>query len=225
MADLIQRFILRSRLYLKSKLSGFTLVELTVVLLIIGVLASILIPVVTNRVTDAKYTEALGDIAKMETALAAYELDLQDFPPSGIQNMTEFLLHGSTGSAFSAPKSWHGPYLDVKLNRILTIATTANTFGNGSTQEIVDPWGNPYSYVHYRDYPLLGTQVPGTIYTISTNNRQSITEETWYNPYGYQIYSRGKNATTYNFPFAGLESDDVNNWFGDERQNNNEFTP
>ena len=88
MTHLIQEFIKKGQLYLKTKLAGFTLVELTVVLLIIGVLASILIPVVTNRITDAKYTQALADIAKMETALAAYELDLQDFPPSGIQNMT-----------------------------------------------------------------------------------------------------------------------------------------
>ncbi len=228
MTNVIQRIIEKARIFLKSKLSGFTLVELTVVLLIIGVLASILIPVVTNRVTDAKYTQALADIAKMETALAAYELDLQDFPPSGITNMTMFLLHSSTGSAFSAPKGWHGPYLDVKTDRIISIATTANLFGTGSTQAIVDPWGHVYSYVHWRDYQSLGTYVPGTYtgntVTISTTGLLS-QEETWFNPRGYQIYSRGKNGITYAFPWAGLESDDVNNWYGDERQNYTPFIP
>jgi general secretion pathway protein G len=205
MAHLIQEFIKKGGTFLKTKLSGFTLVELTVVLLIIGVLASILIPVVTNRVTDAKYTQALADIAKMETALAAYELDLQDFPPSGIQSLKQFLLHGSTGSANTAVKQWKGPYLDIKEDRI----DNNNTINNTGDDKILDPWGNPYSYVHFRDYPTLGTQRAGVT---------GANEETWFNPRGFQIYSKGKNAITFAFPFAGTESDDVNNWFGDERQ-------
>ena len=107
---------IKQKMMVLTALTGFTIVELTVVLLIIGVLASILIPVVTGRVTDAKYTQAQADIEKMQTALAAYEMDLQDFPPTNADTTfhTFFLLHSSTGSANSAPKQWKGPYLDIK---------------------------------------------------------------------------------------------------------------
>ena len=198
------RMLMNKRIILTIT-KGFTLVELTVVLLIIGVLASILIPVVTGRVTDAKYTQALADIAKMETALSAYELDLQDYPPSGIFNLKRFLLHSSTGSANSAPPQWKGPYLDIKEDRI----DDNDTPGDLTDDSILDPWGNPYSYIHNRDYINVGTE-RGATNTV-------LAEETWYNPRTFQIYTRGKNSITNAFPFAGTESDDVNNWFGDER--------
>ena len=200
---------LKHKIMMLSVLTGFTLVELTVVLLIIGVLASILIPVVTNRVTDAKYTQAQADIAKMQTALSAYELDLQDFPPTFTGDTafhTYFLLHSSTGSANTAPKDWKGPYLDIKEDRIDTMGTPSDFLDD----VVLDPWGNPYSYVHSRDYADFGT----------VRGQQTVgnaAAETWYNPRGFQIYSKGKDAFTYAFPFAGTESDDVNNWFGDER--------
>ncbi len=190
---------------LQKASGGFTLVELTVVLLIIGILASVLIPVVSNRVTDAKYTQAQADVAKIETALSAYELDTQAYPPTGIQNLTKFLLHGPTGNISTAPKQWHGPYLEVKEDRLYN----NGTLGDLSDDILLDPWGNSYSYVYYSDYSSVGTE--------RTDFRGTGFEQ-FYNLRTFQIYSKGKNGATNSFPYAGTESDDVNNWYGDERQ-------
>ena len=189
---------------IKVNRNAFTLVELLVVLLIIGILTSVFVPVLTNKVTDAKYTQALADISKLESALAAYELDNQAYPPSGNAYLTLLLLHGPTGTVATAPRQWHGPYLQVKEDRI----------AKGSTvffDQLLDPWGNPYYYVVYSDYSTMGTQRPD--YPVST-------PEQFYSMKTYQIFSKGKNGLTYSFPTSGSEADDVNSWYGDERQRN-----
>ena len=188
---------------------GFTLVEIAVVLLIIGILSSVLVPVISNRITEAKYTQALADISKMEVALAAYELDFQDYPPTGTDTTTGiymYLCKGNDQGLSMAPKKWKGPYLEVKLDRITNRGT--DTYAD---DQILDPWGNPYSYVHNRDYELMGTwrgvgKDPGDLV------------DKYYNMKGFQVFSAGKNGSSKAYPFAGTESDDVNNWYGDERQ-------
>ena len=62
---------------------GFTLVEIMVVVVIIGLLASFIVPRVMGRVDDARVTKARGDIQAIETALTLYRLDNGRYPPSG----------------------------------------------------------------------------------------------------------------------------------------------
>ena len=58
---------------------AFTLVELLVVIIILGILAAVVIPRVIGRTDDAKLARALSDIKAVETSLDSYRLDVGAF--------------------------------------------------------------------------------------------------------------------------------------------------
>jgi general secretion pathway protein G len=100
---------------------GFTLIELMVVLVIIGVLAALIVPNVLNRTDDARVTAARTDVNNLVQALKLYKLDNQRYPTA--EQGLESLVRKPTAGAI--PPNWK-PYLD-KLPS--------------------DPWGRPYQYV------------------------------------------------------------------------------
>ena len=101
---------------------GFTLIELMVVLVIIGVLAALIVPNVLDRADDARVTAAKTDIANLTQALKLYKLDNQRFPTAeqGLQALV------SKPTANPVPANWR-PYID-KLP--------------------ADPWNRPYLYMN-----------------------------------------------------------------------------
>lgn len=105
----------------KAKSAGFTLIELMVVLVIIGVLAALVVPNVLNRADDARVTAAKTDVGNLNQALKLYKLDNRAFPTSeqGLQALV------SRPTVAPLPDNWKS-YVD-KLP--------------------VDPWGNAYIYV------------------------------------------------------------------------------
>ncbi|HEY8356039.1 MAG TPA: type II secretion system protein GspG, partial [Ramlibacter sp.] len=66
--------------------AGFTLIELMVVLVIIGVLAALIVPNVLDRADDARGTAARTDVNNLMQALKLYKLDNQRYP-SGEQGL------------------------------------------------------------------------------------------------------------------------------------------
>jgi general secretion pathway protein G len=102
--------------------AGFTLIELMVVLVIIGVLAALIVPNVLDRAEDARATAARTDVNNLMQALKLYKLDNQRFPTTeqGLQ-----ALVAKPGSP-PVPANWK-PYLDKLPN---------------------DPWGRPYQYLN-----------------------------------------------------------------------------
>ncbi len=102
--------------------SGFTLIELMVVLLIIGVLAALIVPNVLERADDARVTAAKTDVNNLMQALKLYRLDNQRYP-SAEQGLQALLTKPSTAPV---PPNWKR-YLDLLPN---------------------DPWGKPYVYIN-----------------------------------------------------------------------------
>lgn len=102
--------------------NGFTLIELMVVLLIIGVLAALIVPNVLGRADDARVTAAKTDVNNLMQALKLYKLDNQRYP-SAEQGLQALLTKPTTAPV---PPNWKS-YLDLLPN---------------------DPWGKPYVYLN-----------------------------------------------------------------------------
>ena len=101
---------------------GFTLIELMVVLVIIGVLAALIVPNVLDRTDDARATAARTDVHNIMQALKLYKLDNQRYPTPE-QGLAALVQRPSTPPV---PGNWK-PYLE-KLPS--------------------DPWGQPYQYLN-----------------------------------------------------------------------------
>jgi general secretion pathway protein G len=102
--------------------AGFTLIELMVVLVIIGVLAALIVPNVLDRADDARATAAKTDVNNLMQALKLYRLDNQRYP-TGEQGLQALV---AKPSAAPVPPNWK-PYLEKLPN---------------------DPWGRPYQYLN-----------------------------------------------------------------------------
>jgi general secretion pathway protein G len=101
--------------------AGFTLIELMVVLVIIGVLAALIVPNIMNRTDDARATAARTDVNNIMQALKMYKLDNLRFPTAE-QGLQALIQKPATNPV---PPNWKG-YLEKLPN---------------------DPWGRPYQYL------------------------------------------------------------------------------
>jgi general secretion pathway protein G len=112
---------------------GFTLIEIMVVVIIIGLLAAVIVPQVVSKVDEARVAKAKEDVQALETALTMFRLDNSKYPTTdqGLQALVQ-------QPADPTIKNWRP---------------------GGYIQHISkDPWGNPYQYAypgtHGREYDL-----------------------------------------------------------------------
>ena len=73
----------KSRLALHSRIAGFTLVEMLIVIVIIGILAAALIPKLTSARGRANDVARKADLQQIATALISYQIDNGSFPGTG----------------------------------------------------------------------------------------------------------------------------------------------
>jgi len=102
---------------------GFTLLEIMVVVVIMGILAALVVPKLMGRADDARITATRQDISTIMQALKLYKLDNQRYPTTE-QGLQALISNPTTGPAANGWKT--GGYVD-KLPK--------------------DPWGNPYLFL------------------------------------------------------------------------------
>jgi general secretion pathway protein G len=114
-------------------LKGFTLIEIMVVVIIIGLLAAVIVPQVINKVDEARVAKAKQDLQSLETALTMFRLDNSKYPTTD-QGLVSLVKQPTDPSI----RHWRpGGYLQ-RVSK--------------------DPWGAEYQYLfpgtHGREYDL-----------------------------------------------------------------------
>jgi len=102
---------------------GFTLIEVMVVVIILGILAAVIVPNIVDKPSEARVAKTKQDVRALEEALNRYKLDNYDYPSTeqGLAALVD--KPGGTPE----PKRWKGPYVKKVPN---------------------DPWQNPYQYLN-----------------------------------------------------------------------------
>ena len=121
------------------KTHGFTLIEVLIVMVILGLLAALVGPRMFGKVGKSKQKAAKAQIALFETTLDTYRLDVGRYPTTeeGLES-----LRTNPGDS----KKWDGPYLQKKVP--------------------VDPWGNAYEYKspgEHGDYDIISYGADGNL--------------------------------------------------------------
>ncbi len=102
-----------------GKQRGFTLLELLVVILIIGLLTAVVAPRFVGQISKSESTAARAQIEALDKALQSYRIDTGRFPSTS-QGLAALVTQPS-----DEPR-WRGPYMQGDIP--------------------VDPWGSPYQY-------------------------------------------------------------------------------
>jgi general secretion pathway protein G len=109
---------------LNKRHCGFTLIEVMIVIVILGVLAALIVPKVMGRPDEARVAAARQDIFTLMQALKLYKLDNRRYPTTE-QGLAALVQKPSQAPV---PQSWSaGGYLEKLPN---------------------DPWGQPYQYLN-----------------------------------------------------------------------------
>lgn len=110
-----------------KKERGFTLIEIMVVVVILGILAAIVVPKIMSRPEQARVVKAKQDILAIQSALDLYKLDNGRYPTT--EQGLEALVHKPTSEPI--PRDWKS---------------------DGYLQKLpVDPWGAAYQYINDND--------------------------------------------------------------------------
>ena len=104
---------------IKKNASAFTMIEIMVVIIIIGILAATIIPQFIGTTFDAKVSASKGHLAELESAVERFYVTMDRYPTA--DEGLKVLVEAPTDDS----KNWRGPYIKELRN---------------------DPWGNPYQY-------------------------------------------------------------------------------
>ncbi len=119
---------------MRSKKSGFTLVEILIVVVILGILAAIVIPQFTDASTDAKHSSLCSDLQTMRSQIELYKIQHNDALPGAGSASFEICMTSGTTVAGVAGNDF-GPYLQKiptnPFTNVNTITEGTGTPGSG----------------------------------------------------------------------------------------------
>lgn len=125
-----------------SRQQGFTLIEIMVVMVILGLLVAIVAPNIMGRSDQARVTAAEAQLSNIANALDLYRLDNSNYPST--QQGLEALVNEPTGSP--EPRNWNPEGYMKSVPQ--------------------DPWGNDYQYVSP------GTEGPYDLYSFGADGQE-----------------------------------------------------
>lgn len=121
--DTFKKFRLARMITIPKKNAGFTLIEIMVVVVIIGILGALIVPSILGRADDARMTAARTDIQSISNALELFRLDNHHYP-STEQGLRALV---SPPAGFPEARNWNKDGYLKKLPK--------------------DPWGQEYLYI------------------------------------------------------------------------------
>ena len=144
---------------------GFTLVELLIVIAILAALIGLTTAAVTAVQRKSQVKACKATIDAIAGALASYESDFGDYPPTSLAALGARTNRTNEGSEALVrcltTKDRGGPYYDFKEQDLGNTDgdrlsgrgdRTSSALGSRELYEVLDPWGNPLIYFHHRDY-------------------------------------------------------------------------
>jgi general secretion pathway protein G len=115
---------MRNNIKIHQKARGFTLIEVMVVVVILGILAAIIVPKIMSRPEQARLVKAQQDIIAIQSALDLYKLDNGSYPTTD-QGLAALI---TKPTSHPEPRNWKA---------------------DGYLQKLpVDPWGESYQYLN-----------------------------------------------------------------------------
>ena len=209
---------------------GYTLVEMLVVIFIISILAGLITTGVQQARKSADRKATLIEIQHLMAACESFKTAWGDYPPTSLRHPSvnvrvntlnegsESLLAHLTSRKQGGP--FHGAVADDRLSNTDAdkLTTKDNTVvrntldwtrGNNTLLEYTDMWGNPFVYLHNRDYgntkKMQYLDVQGRAVSIEASKSKKT--ESYHDSTTFQIWSFGPNRTNENG-----QGDDIVSW-------------
>ena len=204
-----------------NKQSGFTLVERLVVIAIIGILAGMGSQMMGFSIRKGGISAAESEIQRLTLGVESFQLDYGDFPPSsmedeyevtgnrldsGNESMVAHLASRARGRSYFEFKEEYLDNLDSDILANDMVEQMSWLFGDNQLREYLDPWGNPYVYIHNRDYGREFSVSQEGVPVMVTSGTSTKTS-TFHEPIRFQIWSAGPDGIHENG-----KGDDVSQW-------------
>lgn len=210
----------------KKSSPGFTLIEMLVVCAIIALLAGLTMVGLQKARISGQETACAAEVQMLASRVESFKNAFGDFPPTsladarikgnstndGNESLFAYLLSKRKGGPFAddlKEDRWHNSDHDeVKGTDLKTLEKEiAWTRGNGQLLEYVDLWGEPFIYIHSRDYGKKWRYQKDDGTTFDVEAQKNPTTGTYYAPNKFQLWSLGPDGLNQNG-----EGDDIPSW-------------
>jgi prepilin-type N-terminal cleavage/methylation domain-containing protein len=132
-----------------NRKSGFTMIEVIVIVAVLAILAGIITPLAVREVGKSKVARAKSDMETISTGLNQYFVDTSFWPDqwNGTgSSRSDMLTYTSLYANTLNLSGWDGPYLEKGVRNGNTLQMT---LGAGAAMTgIIDPWGTPFQIVY-----------------------------------------------------------------------------